>query len=365
MTTSPPAAVPPARSTAGAALLVSADERLTSDVMRLAAAAGAPLEVVADPAAALGGWGTAAAVLVGTDLLAVVAAHRPPRRADVHVVAQGAAPDFLFRDALDVGAASVVELPDAEQWLVSALTDLVDEAAVTGATTVAVVGGAGGVGATVLAVSLGLVAAREGEATVLVDLDPWGPGLARVAGIDVRPAVTWRELALSPGRFGARSLREALATPDGVGVLGWDDAPGGPPSAATVREVLSAARRGHSWVVVDLPHRDGGLVAEVLPHCDAVLLVGAATLGSVAATARVAGRLRDHGADPGLVVRTRRGGLEPEELAEAVALPLLARLPDQRRLDEHLDLGAGPVHARRGVLSRTAEVLLERCREMR
>ena len=363
MTTSVPStAVTTARDTAGAALLVTREERLTTDLMRLAAAAGAPLQVVGDPATALRGWGTAAAVLVGSDLLPALAAQRPPRRSDVHVVAHGTAPDSLFRDALEVAAASVLELPSAEAWLVSTLTDLVDDTA-GGGLTVAVVGGTGGVGATVLAVALGLVAAERYGGALLVDLDPWGPGLGRVAGIDVRPEVTWRELALSPGRLGARSLREAVTTPQGVGLLGWDDVPDGQPPPASVREVLSAAARGHRWVVVDLPHREAAVVDEVLPHCDAVVLVSAATLGSVAATGRVASRLREHGASPGLVVRSRRGGLPPEDVAEALALPLLARLPDQRRLDEHLDLGAGPVHSRRGVLARTAAGLLERCGE--
>jgi secretion/DNA translocation related CpaE-like protein len=319
--------------------------------------------VVADPEAALRGWGRPPAVLVGADLAAHVAALAPPRRPDVHVVGHGCAQEGLYRAAVDVGAASVLELPAAESALVRTLTDLLDEAAAGGSTTVAVVGGSGGVGATVLTTALGLVAARRGDDTVLVDLDPWGPGLARVAGIDVRPEVTWRELTLSPGRFGARSLREALATPDGVGLLGWDDAPAGPPPVAVAREALSAAARGHRWVVVDLPRRDEVLAAEVLPLCDVVLLLAAATLGSVAATARTASRLRELGAPPGLVVRTRRGGLVADDVAGAVALSLLAALPDQRRLDEHLDLGVGPVHSRRGVLSRTAGALLDLCGE--
>ncbi|MBV9832125.1 MAG: hypothetical protein JOZ82_11085 [Marmoricola sp.] len=46
-------------------LLVSADPVLVAEVQRLAAAAGATPEVVADAAAALGRWTAAPVVLVG------------------------------------------------------------------------------------------------------------------------------------------------------------------------------------------------------------------------------------------------------------------------------------------------------------
>jgi hypothetical protein len=61
-----------------------------------------------------------------------------------------------------------------------------------------------------------------------------------------------------------------------------------------------------------------------------------------------------------VVVRTRGGTATAAEVARAVGVELLAELPEQRRLDEHLDLGLGPVHARRSPLARTARGLLER-----
>ena len=56
------------------------------------------------PTAALRGWAAASVVLVGADLADPVAAQRPPRRDQVHVVAHGPVPDGLFRAALAVGA---------------------------------------------------------------------------------------------------------------------------------------------------------------------------------------------------------------------------------------------------------------------
>jgi hypothetical protein len=62
----------------------------------------------------------------------------------------------------------------------------------------------------------------------------------------------------------------------------------------------------------------------------------------------------------GVVVRSRRPTPFADDVARAVGVPLLAQVPDQRRLDEHLDLGLGPVHARRSPLANAARSLVER-----
>jgi hypothetical protein len=74
----------------------------------------------------------------------------------------------------------------------------------------------------------------------------------------------------------------------------------------------------------------------------------------------MADRLRSEARDTAVVVRTRRGSPRPEDVARAVGLPLAAELPDQRRLEEHLDLGLGPIHHRRSPLARTAAGLVDR-----
>ncbi len=342
--------------------LVTRDDALAADLHRLAAAAGAPLDVVRAPEDAVRGWATASAVLVGADVAGALAPLGMPRRGEVYVVGIGAAPDGLFRSAVDLGATSVLELPSADGWLVELLADLGDGGRGSGFV-VAVTGGSGGVGATTLSAALALVAGRR-DRVALIDLDPAGPGLQRVAGFDDVTGVTWPELAASHGRIGSRSLREALPTQDGVGVLGWPDEAGRPPAAGLVREVVSAARRGHDWVVLDVPRAatvfDDAAVQDVVSRCDQVVLVARASLASVAATARLAERLGTGGTQPGLVVRSRKGSALAEDLARAVGVPLLAELADQRRLDEHLDLGVGPIHSRRGPLARTAGALIGR-----
>jgi secretion/DNA translocation related CpaE-like protein len=348
--------------TADIPFLVTRDDALATEVLRLAAAAGAPLDVVHEPDSAVRGWATAPAVLVGADLAPSVGPLRLPRREEVHVVGIGPAADGLFRSAVDVGASSVLELPAAEGWLVELLADISDEGRGSGVV-VAVTGGSGGVGATTLAAAVALVAGRR-HRVALVDLDPAGPGLRRVAGFDDVTGVTWPELADSHGRIGSRSLREALPARDGVGVLGWPDDLVVAPSIGLVREVVSAASRGHDWVVLDLPRAaavsSDGAAHELVSRCDHVVVVTRASLASVAATARLADRLGPGSPRLGLVVRSRRGSALAEDVARAVGVPLLAELADQRRLDEHLDLGVGPVHSRRGPLARTAAQLLRR-----
>ena len=340
------------------ALLVTSDELLAGEVLRLAAAAGALLEVLPGLGHGSGRWTAAEAVLVGGDQVDAVAAVGPPRREQVHVVSLGSARDALFRSALDLGASSVLELPVAERWLVELLSDVADGVR-DPAVAVAVIGGSGGVGATVLAGALALTAAQHGEVMV-ADLDPWGPGLRRVVGLDGDRGVTWGDLAESSGRLGSRALRDALPVKDGARVLGWPEEPVAPLAPSLVREVVSAARRGHDWVVLDVPRTADEATLALVGHCDHVVLVARSALGSVAAAARTADRLRSECSSMGLVVRSRRPSPFADDVARAVGVPLLASVPDQRRLDEHLDLGLGPVHGRRAPLATAARTLVHR-----
>src|SRR4051812_34262646 len=331
------------------------DEALAGEVLRLAAAAGAAVDRRRDQAGAARRWNDAAAVLVGSDQAHRVAVAAPPRRDGVFVIGFGPAPDADFRSAVGIGAASVVELPDAEEWLVGLFGDLVDDRGPAGRA-VGVVGGSGGTGATVLAAALALTAGESGGA-MLVDLDPLGPGLCRLIGIDDAAGATWETLADSQGRLGSRSLRDALPRRGEVAVLGWPDRPMDLPSPKLLREVVAAGRRGHDWVVLDLPRSalEGG---EAVSRCDHVLLVARAEVAAIASATRVAAWVRERCGSVGVVVRTRRGGLLADDVAGALGLPLLGEVPDQRRLAEHLDLGLGPVRDRRAPLARSAQRLL-------
>ncbi|HET8961961.1 septum site-determining protein Ssd [Nocardioides sp.] len=336
-------------------MFVTADEVLLDELLRLSAAAGVTPHVARDGVAGLRGWTAAPLVLVGADQARAMAHTCPPRRPKVHVVAMGQVPDDLFRVALAIGAESVAAFPGSEAWLVEELTDLGD-ARSERALTLGVVGGSGGVGATTFACALGQMASRSGQA-VVIDLDPLGPGIDRVLGLEACEGMRWDELGRPTGRLSARSLREALPRSAGLGVLTWNAGPHGTLQAFAVREALSAAQRGHDTVVMDLPRGGDELVDEVVARCDQLLVVTAPTVSGVASAARVCAGFTDAAGALGLVIRG--AGADPRDVARVVGAPVIAEMPDQRGLAESIDLGLGPVRSRRGPLGRTSLRVLD------
>lgn len=337
-----------------APLFITRDQSLLDELLRLAAAAGVTPDVAPDGGAALRGWSAAPLVLVGADVAEEMARISPARRAGVYVAAWGPVPDDMFRIALDVGAESVAQLPRSESWLTETLTDLGDTEPAAGLV-LGVIGGSGGAGATTFACALGQLAARRGRA-VVVDADPLGPGVDRVLGLEDRDGVRWDGLCQTTGRLSARSLREALPRREGLGALTWHAGTPGSLQAFAVREVLSAARRGHDVVVVDLPRTADPVVDEVAARCDRLLVVVVPTVAGVASAVRTCARHPD----PSTVrLVIRGGGIEPRAIARATGIPVLATMADQRGLAEAIDLGLGPVRSRRGSLGRAASEVLD------
>jgi hypothetical protein len=122
-----------------------------------------------------------------------------------------------------------------------------------------------------------------------------------------------------------------------------------------VREVLSAARRGHDTVLVDLPRAADPVTEELVNRCDRLLVVVAASVTGIASAARLVGRFADRSR---LRLVVRGGGAEPDAVARAVGVPLVAAMGDQRGLAEAIDLGIGPMRSRRGPLGRAARTVL-------
>jgi secretion/DNA translocation related CpaE-like protein len=333
-------------------LLVSRDRHLLDEVARLAAAAGVAPDVQPPGVSVLQGWSLAPLVLVGSDVAGELVALAPPRRSQVHVVADQQ-DDTAYRTALALGAERVLTLPADVAWLTERLIDAGDDGLAPGRL-VGVLGGSGGAGATTFACALGQVASRSGTAVVL-DADPLGPGVDRVLGLDATAGVRWSDLESTTGRLGARALREALPVQGRLGALTWTAGHSSPLPLGVLRECLSAARRGHDLVVVDLPRGADPLVADVVSRCDLVVLVGSPTVCGTASTTSTVTRFEQRGRW-GLVVRGR--GLDPEEVVRVTGLPLLAEMADQRRLAESVDLGLGPVRSRRGPLARAAARVL-------
>ena len=337
------------------------DEFLLDDVLRLAAAAGCELDRVPDAPAARLRWSTAPMVLLDEPAARGCAGLGLPRRQRVVVLSRGDPPEQVWRHAVAVGAEKVLALPEGEGWLVSALADATEGVGRRGRV-LAVVGGRGGAGSSVLATAVAVAGVRDGTQVLLVDCDPLGGGLDLLLGAEDVQGLRWPDVALSQGRVPAASLRAALpALPLGEGelsVLSCDRSGDGPTPGA-VASVIDAGRRAGHTVVCDVPRYPTEAAVAALHGADLTVLVVPAQVRATAAASRVVGLLRKRGAAPQLVVRgPSPGGLTPRDVAAALGLPLLHAMRPQPGLARSLDRGSPPGRGR-GPLIEAARAVLD------
>ncbi|MFJ7205302.1 septum site-determining protein Ssd [Streptomyces sp. NPDC098789] len=313
----------------------------------------------AGPGGAAGvGWEAAPLVLVGDDAARRV--RGAPRRDGVFLVGRDLDDPLVWQRAVEIGAEEVLWLPDAEGRLVDRIADVV-EGAGRPALTVGVIGGSGGAGASTLACALAVRAAASGERTLLIDGDPLGGGMDVLLGGEGAEGLRWPDFAGSRGRVGGDALAESLPELHALRVLSWDrgDRVVVPPAA--MRSVVAAARRRGGVVVVDLPRRVDEGVAEVLAQLDLVLLVVPGELRAVAAAGRVAAGVRMVARDVRVVVRGRLpGGLDAEEVAELLRVPLAGEVPLEVGLPGRVAEGETPGARSRGALARFCDGFWER-----
>jgi secretion/DNA translocation related CpaE-like protein len=453
-------------------LLLTSDAVLLDDLLRLAAAGGADVEVAPDPVAARSRWGEAPLVLVGADQAEACLRARLPHRARVVLVGRSAAGEPRWDLAELIGAGHLAVLPAAEPWLVdrfagvlapsagwelpsrpasragdqpaagretgvgdparssSGRTDAGDldrpggpvppvadptvldspTAAVrpvvpglpaapgtsavrdahvprgvpaapdlagasgrpgrvtadratpsttTAGRVVAVLGGRGGAGASVLAGALAVTAARSGLRTLLVDADPLGGGLDLVLGWEQVEGLRWPGLTQADGQVDAPALVRALPGRGDLVMLSWDRGTPLPLPAAAMRATVDAGRRGRDLVVVDLPrHLDDASVA-ALHAADRAYLVVPAELRATAAAARVVAVATLHCPDLSVVVRgPAPGRLKAREVARALDLPLAGTLRPEPSLGRALERGEAPASSGRGPLADLCQRLL-------
>jgi secretion/DNA translocation related CpaE-like protein len=339
---------------------VTADESLLDDLLRLAAAAGAVPEVVSDVAAARRTWSAAGVVVVGADLAGAVAGVRLPRRDDVVLVASRGVDTRMWTHAVAIGAGEVLTLPEAQGALIDLFGDCLEGDASAGST-VSVIGGSGGSGATTFAAALALTSALRGRPTLLVDADPLGGGVDLVLGTEHEPGLRWPDLATTSGRLAATTLREALPRTGQLSMLSSDR--GSPMSvpAPAMRSVLSAGQRGHEVVVVDLPRHLDPAAEEAVVRSAVTLLVVPAEVRAVAAASRVLAGVRELAPRVGLVVRgPGPGGLDAVQISESLGVPAWAQMRADKGVGRALDEGLGPLRRRRGPLATCCLGVLER-----
>jgi secretion/DNA translocation related CpaE-like protein len=356
-------------------LFVTADPDLLDDLLRLAARAGAMPDVAPDPAGARPWFPQAARVFIGGDMAEPCARAGLPRRSGVIVVIREPHTGQADRDAGDfatdgaewdaahrMGAEHVAVLPAAEPWLVEQLAEpaSADGFEVPGnGHVVAVLGGRGGAGASVLAGALAVTGARRGLRTLLIDADPLGGGVDLVLGWESLEGLRWPALSQASGRVPAPALVDALPGLSELVILSWDrgEPTTVPPEAMLA--ALDAGRRGRDLTVVDLPRRLDESSMLALRAADQAYLVVPAELRACAAAARVAAIAGPHCAALSVVVRQPGpGGLSVKEVIAALRLPYAGTVRSEPRLRTALERGEPPAAAGRGSLATLCEKLL-------
>ncbi|MBB5913394.1 secretion/DNA translocation related CpaE-like protein [Nocardia transvalensis] len=324
-------------------LVLVADQRLRAEVGRVAAAAD---RRVAEARMPVGrhAWSGAVMVILDTAAARDCTAAGYPRRAAVLLVTEGEPGLLDWQAAAAVGAERVLALPDSADVLIESFADHTGRGPGDGAV-VAVVGGVGGAGASTLAAAVALTgaASRFRPDTILIDGDPLGGGIDLLLGLESEPGLRWPDLVVEEGRVAAAALHDALPSPSpGLAVLACVRAvPGADPPAigsSAARAVVEAGRSAGDLVVCDISAERGPHADHMLDAADLVVLVVPARLRAVAAARAVSARVHRRNPHQALIVRgPAPGGLRAAEIAEALALPVLAAIRPQPALAARLE----------------------------
>jgi secretion/DNA translocation related CpaE-like protein len=343
-------------------LLITDDELVLDDLLRIAAAAGVEVTHSRDPASrAL--WRSASVVLLDAALVRQAVDARMPRRAGVVAVSVGEPAPEWWEQCVRLGVERTMLLPGSEADLIGLLSDAVG-AGGGGGRCIAVVGACGGAGASVFAGAVSLAAAREASQVLLVDCDPWGAGQDVMLGIENDTGLRWGDLSASSGRLQADALYRALPQvrfgAGQIAVLCHGRASEGQVTVEVLDVVLDTGHRSGAMTVVDLPRQPGPAADRVLERADLTVLVTPADVRGCWAAERVCARLRDVGTRAGVVVRgPSPGGLGAAEMADVLQLPLLARMRADPSLPRDLEVGLAFGADRRRPLATAARRVLD------
>jgi secretion/DNA translocation related CpaE-like protein len=334
--------------------VVSSDEELLDELLRLVAAAGAEAELATGGPALRRAHREAPLVLVGAEALGGGALRALPRRPGVVVVATAELPAAGWAAAVEAGAERVAVLPADEGWLLSRCAAAVRAPAERGRL-VAV----GGAGASTVAAAVALAA--PGGA-VLVDADAWGGGLDLLLGAELAEGLRWPELSGLRGEVAGDALLAALPWLGGVHLVSAARGAAAPIPDAALTAVVDAGRATGRPVVVDLPRPGcagpGRGVQEVLADADLAVLVVPARLRAATAARQLVGADGSPWSAAHLVVRTLPGGLAPGDVAEVVGRPVVAELPHDRGAVARAERGQPPGAHPRSPLAAVARRVL-------
>ena len=344
-------------------LVLTRDEGMLDDLLRVAAAAGVEVAHGVDPGARTP-WRSAAVVLIDTELIPQAIAAGLPSRAHVVGVGRSEPDAATLRRCLALGVERAMTVGADDDALIDILTGSGSSGPGNGQV-IAVIGACGGAGASVFAAALAAAAERGGRSVILADCDPWGAGLDVMLGIEDAGGIRWEELAAPSGRLPPDALHRALpSAPFGrgrVAVLCPGRAGGRTISGNVVDVVLQAGRQAGDLTIVDLPRHPTQAGDRALERADIVVLVATADVRGCFSAARVTARLAELGAFPELVVRgPSPGGIGAKDVGDALGLPVLASMRPQPFLMRDLENGRPPGGDTHGPLARAATAVLAR-----
>jgi len=344
-------------------LIVTRDEVMLDDLLRVAAAAGVEVAHGIDPSARTA-WRSAAIVLIDEILLAEAISAQLAQRCGVIVVGRTEPDAGVLQQCLRLGVERTATVGVDDDVLIELLAGTLSTGPGDGHT-VAIISACGGAGASVFAAALAATAERAGRGVLLADCDPWGPGLDVLLGIEDRGGIRWAELCAPSGRLPPDALHRALpAAPFGhgrVAVLCYGREVSGTITPEVVDVVLDAGRSAGDLTVVDLPRHPSAAGDRVIERADMVVLVTIADLRGCYAAARICGRLAALGAFPELLVRGPSAGkIGAQDISAVLGLPVLANMRPQPFLARDLENGRAPGADQRGPLVKAAKVVLSR-----
>ena len=227
---------------------------------------------------------------------------------------------------------------------------------------IGVVGGSGGVGASVLAAAIAVRAAQCGLRPVCLDGDRLGGGLDVTLGVEQEKGVRWPDLSGARGCIDGPGLLRRLPSVDGVHVLSFDRARDVPLAAEVVGEVLRALSEVADVVVVDLPRPDHEIFAALAPLVDAMVLLAGSGIRDLAGASAIAGHLIEACPAVWLCLRTSGKGTHfADTVAAALDLPLLTVVHEEPSLAADVLHGIPPGSSATRALATAAELVLSRC----
>lgn len=202
--------------------------------------------------------------------------------------------------------------------------------------TIAVIGARGGVGATMVAVSLAWLATEKTRRkTVLVDLD-LSCGAASLA-LDVESGHGLSEALANPDRIDAMLLAVAAArVGEHLHLLSSEQALDSSPTIQPdgIEKLAKGLRQGFQRVILDVPRSDGAILRQVLSQSSIIVIVTDFSIAGVRDTGRLIALAQK--LTPGarrLVVgnRTgtgRKGDLTRGEIEKALGLTMASVIPE-------------------------------------